>query len=730
MQQSATQNRNPATWSKSVPKKPRLQSPQSGATKGETGKVDPFFSAFRALGIHAGNPLDTADLHGLLPRKREGNTAKDFARAAERLGYRTKKVHAARTHLRPPFLCLDAEGEAKAVVLERRGEAFFLFDPTTGETRTEPPGDAPSDAEDILLLTPAPDQPETGPLRRLVGRRFRRVFFEILLASTMVNLFALATPLFVMTVYNKVISQAALDTLNVLVIGMLTLYGFDAALRGIRGYIVSHTGARLDAILGGETMRCVLNLPYRILEAAPAGQMNERLRQIDAVREFFAGSAPILLVDQLFILPFLAVLFFLSPLLGTITLIALPAFALISFVLHRMQRGFYEDRFHALAARSSSYLESLRNALTVKSLGLEPEIERRFEERVAATATTGFRAGNLTALANAAGSLLQQATALAIVFFGARLVIHGELSIGALVAANLLAMRALAPVRQTVSAWNQLQETRHAFRALATFFKPEQQETSGTASAPPVFAGSLQLENVSFRYEPDAPPVLDGVQLSLPKESIVAIVGPAGSGKSTLAKLLQGLYAPSAGRILIDETDIAHLSPAALHRQIGSVPQENQLFSGSVRENILFGLRGVPMERAVTAAKFVGAHGFIQRLAKGYDTRLGENGQNLSAGQRQMICIARALVRNPKVLLLDEATNAIDPAAEKTLLRKLRQTAKGHSILLLTNRLAPASIADHIALLVDGRIEHFGPRAEMFDVVRERLTNLAKGTAP
>ncbi|PCJ61015.1 MAG: hypothetical protein COA65_01980 [Rhodospirillaceae bacterium] len=715
-----------------------MHPPRSGEARGKAGgtgdqkpvaQADPFFSALRALGIHAGKPLDIADLQALLPRRREGATAKDFARAVERLGYRTRKMRGRRTHLRPPFLCLGAGGEAKALLLERRGDAFFLFDPATGKTRTEPHGDAPGDAEDILLLTPAPDRSETSMLRRLIGGRFRRVFFEILLASTMVNLFALATPLFVMTVYNKVIAQAALDTLNVLVIGMLTLYGFDAALRGIRGYIVSHTGARLDAILGGEAMRCVLNLPYRILETAPAGRMNERLRQIDAVRDFFAGSAPILLVDHLFILPFLAVLFFLSPPLGTIALIALPIFALLSFVLHRMQRGFYEDRFHALAARSSAYLESLRNALTVKSLGLEPEIERRFEEHVAATATTGFRAGNLTAIANAAGALLQQITALAIVFFGARLVIDGELSIGALVAANLLAMRALAPVRQTVAAWNQLQETRHAFRELAAFLKPAQQEASGIAPAPPAFAGSLRLEGLSFRYEPDAAPVLDRIQLELPKESIVAIVGPAGSGKSTLAKLLQGLYAPSEGRILIDETDIAHLSPAALHRQIGSVPQENQIFSGSVRDNLLFGLRGVPMKRAVTAAKFVGAHGFIQRLAKGYDTRLGENGQNLSAGQTQMICVARALVRNPKILLLDEATNALDPAAEKALLRKLRQTAKGHSILLLTNRLTPASIADYIALLVDGRIEGFGPRAEMIDVVRERLATLAKETS-
>ncbi len=566
-----------------------------------------------------------------------------------------------------------------------------------------------------------------GP-RRLLSGRFRRVVFEILLASLVINVFALAAPLFVMTVYNKVIAQAALDTLNVLVLGMLTLYAFDTVLRGIRGYIVNHTGARVDAILGSETMHRVLNLPYRDLENAPAGLMNERLRQLDTVREFFTSAVPVLLVDQFFVLLFLIALFFLSPFLGGIALAVLPIFALLSFALHRTQRGFFEQRFRALATRSSTNLETLRNALTVKSLGLEPEVERRWEERVADAAGTGFRASNLAASVSVLGILLQQLVALAIVFFGARLVIHGELSIGALVAANILAARAIAPVRQTVSAWNQLQETRTAFQQLALFFESPQAGAPDETAALLPFEGKIRFEDVGFRYGPDLPPVLDRITLEIPKEAIVAIIGPAGSGKSTLAKLLQGLYAPSSGRILIDETDIAHVSAPALRRQVISVPQENQLFSGTVRENLLYGLHEVAAERAVTAAKFVGAHDFIPHLPQGYDTVLGEGERGLSAGQRQMLCVARALARNPKILILDEATNAIDPAAEAALLKNLRQRAKGHTVLLLTNRLAPAAIADYVGLIVDGRIEGLGPQSEMIETVRERLAELSKGT--
>lgn len=731
-----------AAWSSNVPPEDTgSRSPQGGAgRKGGQRKpagkhapvsgADSFLLALHALATHFGKPLDIANLRTLAPSSKHGRTAKGFARAARRLGFRTREAATAPDRVRPPFLLLGAGGKAKALVLEREGDRVRLIDLASGESRLETLARL-GGVQNLLFLRPRLAFSKTNDLRpfRLFGGRFRRIAFEILLASLVINVFALAAPIFVMTVYNKVIAQAAFDTLNVLVLGMVTLYAFDAVLRGIRGYIVSHTGARVDAILGGETMRRVLNLPYRDLEKAPAGLMGERFRQLDTIREFFTSAVPVLLVDQLFVLFFLIVLFVLSPLLGGIALAALPVFALLSFTLHQTQRGFFEERFQALAQRSNAYMEALRNALTVKALGLEGEIKRRWEDRVADAAATGFRAGRLAATVSASGALLQQLTALAILFFGARLVIHGELSIGALVAANLLAVRAIVPIRHAVSAWNQLQETRTAFQQLRSFFESPQAGAPGEVAALPPFKGRVRLEDLTFSYDPGQTPALEGLNLEIPEDTIFAIVGPAGSGKSTLAKLLQGLYTPSSGRVLIDDMDIAHLSAAALRRQVVAVPQESQLFSGTVRENLLYGLHDVSPERAVAAAKFVGAHAFIEQLPQGYDTVLGESERGLSAGQKQMLCVGRAIARNPKVLLLDEATNAIDPAAEEALLQKLRQTAKGHTVLLLTNRLAPATIADRIAFLVDGRIEREGPRSEMLDIVRRRLAELAKGSA-
>ena len=296
---------------------------------------------------HFGKPLDVADLHAVVPSSKDGTTTKGFARAAGRLGFRVRKTTAAPERARPPFLLLGPKGQAKVLMLEREGAKFRLFDPASGENRTEPAASL-GGIQDVLLLRPRLTFARADGLRRLLSGRFRRVVFEILLASLVINVFALAAPLFVMTVYNKVIAQAALDTLNVLALGMLTLCAFDTVLRGIRGYIVSHTGARVDAILGGETMHRVLNLPYRDLESAPAGLMNERFRQLDTVREFFTGVVSVLLVYQFFILLFLIALFFLSPFLGGIALAVMPIFALLSFALHWAQRGFSNNAFERL----------------------------------------------------------------------------------------------------------------------------------------------------------------------------------------------------------------------------------------------------------------------------------------------------------------------------------------------------------------------------------------------
>jgi len=318
------------------------------------------------------------------------------------------------------------------------------------------------------------------------------------------------------------------------------------------------------------------------------------------------------------------------------------------------------------------------------------------------------------------GNLLQQLTALVLIFVGARMIMAGEMTIGALIAAAILSSRALAPVRQIVSAWKQVQEVRAAFRRLDAIMAGSIEDYTGEVAPSPPLKGDIEFENLGFAYAEDLPPALQDVTFAVPNGSILGLVGPPGSGKSTLVKLLQGLYPPSDGRVLIDETDIAHLSPAALRRQIGMVPQDNQLFAGTVRENVLMGFEAEP-ETVVAVCRFVGAHEFIQRLPKGYDTVLTERGAALSAGQRQLLCIARSLVRNPRILVLDEATSALDAATEEQLLQNLHRASRGRTILIVTHRLAPLMICDRVALMIGGRIERIGPPAEVIAFTRARM---------
>jgi ABC-type bacteriocin/lantibiotic exporter with double-glycine peptidase domain len=363
--------------------------------------------------------------------------------------------------------------------------------------------------------------------------------------------------------------------------------------------------------------------------------------------------------------------------------------------------------------------------LTVKSLALEPEMERRWEVRLANSAFTSYRAGNLSNVAATLGYLLQMVASLAILSVGAILAIEGEMTVGALIACNMLANRVLVPLRVIATAWHQVQETKEAFRRINEVMEEAAETPPGTASPTPELRGRIQFEAVDFSFEPGQAPTLRGIDLSIDKGSVIGVIGPSGSGKSTLAKLMQGLYRPSAGRVTIDGTDVQHMSLQALRQQIGVVPQDNQLFAGTVRENIQMGALSRDPDRVVAVAKFVGAHDFIQRLPKGYETVLGERGVGLSNGQRQLLCIARALVRNPRILILDEATSDLDPVAEDFLLRNLQRAARGRTIVIVTHRLAPLAIADRVALLIEGRIERVGPPAEVIAFAKTRMAEVA-----
>ncbi|HEX9558396.1 MAG TPA: peptidase domain-containing ABC transporter, partial [Reyranella sp.] len=504
-------------------------------------------------------------------------------------------------------------------------------------------------------------------------------------------------------------------------------YGLDFALRVARGWLSARTGARLDTLMSAEVLHHLVQLPYRHFERTPSGVIAERLRQLDVLRSFFTGQMPVLAIDLVFVVLFLAATFAISATVGIVATLAMPVLVGVSLATHRAQRRLADESFQSLAAKSSTLTETVANAATIKALGLEAEVERRWQARVEQSAWTSFRANNLANIAASASGSLQLVTSLAIVVIGVHEVVDHRMTVGGLIAANMLAARALQPMRQLAAAWHQLQAVGAAFKRIDDLMSEAAESEPGELAPMPGLAGDIAFERVSYRADELAPAILRDVDLAVAAGEILGIVGPSGSGKTTIANLVQGLFKPSAGRVLVDGTDIAHISPAQLRAQIGCVPQEVQLFTGSVRENIAMGVADKDPGRVVAVAKFVGAHDFIQRLPQGYNTVLGERGQGLSTGQRQLLCIARALIRNPRILILDEATSALDPATEEQLLRQLKANTRGRTVIMITHRLAPLAIADRVALVMDGRIERIGPPTDVMAYARIRMAEASRG---
>ena len=562
-------------------------------------------------------------------------------------------------------------------------------------------------------------------------QRVRPVLLKLAGASFAINLLGLTTPLFMMLVLNRVIAARSADgvaaLMTALSLGMVAAYGLDFAMRIARGWLSARTGARLDVLMSAEVLHHLVQLPYRHFERTPSGVIAERLRQLDVLRNFFTGQMPVLAIDLAFVVLFLAAAFVVSLPLGLVAALAIPVLIGVSLAGHRAQRRLAEDSFQALAAKSSTLNETVANAATIKALGLEAEVERRWQARVAQAAWANFRVNNLANIAGSASGSLQLVAMLILVVAGTHEIAEQRLSVGGLIAANMLAMRALAPMRQLVAAWHQLQGVGAAFKRIDALMHEAVETPIGVLTAMPALTGAIAFERVTYRPDESGPAILRDAGLQIAAGEILGLVGPSGSGKTTIANLVQGLFKPAAGRVLVDGVDLAHLSPAELRAQIGCVPQDIQLFTGTVADNIAMGVADKDPARIAAAARFVGAHNFIERLPKGYDTMLGERGGGLSSGQRQLICIARALIRNPRILILDEATSALDPATEEALLRQLKTGMRGRTVIMITHRLAPLAITDRVALVLGGRIERVGPPTEVMAYARIRMAEASRG---
>ena len=629
------------------------------------------------------------------------------------VGLSTPLVSALALARRPPaFLILGRQPGQAWMVRSRDRDQLLLVDPAAG-TAIPCTLKVAAGFGDRLVRLVAAVPAGRGFWRSAATRDVRTVLWQIALASVVINLLALATPLFMMTVYNKVISHAALQTLDVLAIGMLTLVAFELALRALRGYVTSHTGARLEAAIGSDLVHHLLQLPYRFHEANPTAAVMERVRQVDQLRQFLTGHLPLLLVDLAFVGLFLVALLVIAPSLGLVTAAVIPVFILLSVLSQRRQEQHQRASFRASGARSAALAEAVGQALTVKLLALEPDMKRRFEQHLLRSAWTGLQSGRVAHVANSLAQALQHLTALVLVYLGARLIVQGDMTVGALVAASILSARTLAPMRQLALAWHQFRQAREAVRRLDELLAERAEASGRLAGTEVVVKGRVQVEDLTFTYPGAATPALDGVSFEMAPGSMLGIAGAPGSGKSTMVRLLLGVEMPESGRVLLDGHDLATVSPVSYRAQIGVVPQEIHLFAGTVAENIGLGAADRTLARIVAAARFVGADEFIRRLPQGYDTMLGERGAGLSLGQRQLLAVARAIVRNPRMLVLDEATSALDAATEATLLANIRRAGSGRTVLVVSHRHAVLDACDRLLLLERGRIVRSGSPAEL-----------------
>jgi len=544
--------------------------------------------------------------------------------------------------------------------------------------------------------------------------KYRNLLSQVLLASFFLQIFALISPLFFQVVVDKVLVHRGMTTLDVLLIGLVTVSIFETILGALRTYVFSHTTNRIDVELGARLFRHLVALPLAYFGARRVGDSVARVRELENVRQFITGSSLTLVIDLFFTVVFMAVMAWYSWWLTVIVLVSLPIYAGISIALTPLFRARVEEKFTRGAENQAFLVETVTGIETLKAMAVEPQMQRRWEEQLAGYVGSSFRVANLGNYASQSIQLVSKLATAGILYFGAKAVIAGDLTVGELVAFNMLAGRVSQPVLRLAQVWQDFHQVRQSIQRLGDILNtpPEPAATPGRGALPTV-KGAIRFDHVKFRYRIDGPEVLRGVEIDIPPGQVVGIVGSSGSGKSTLAKLVQRLYVPESGRVLVDGIDLAMVDASWLRRQIGVVLQENVLFNRTVRENIALADPGMPLDHVVAAAKLAGAHDFILQLPEGYDTLIGERGGTLSGGQRQRIAIARALVTNPRILIFDEATSALDLESEQAIQRNMRHICKGRTVLIIAHRLSTVRHCDRIIAIEQGRIVEEGKHEEL-----------------
>ena len=543
--------------------------------------------------------------------------------------------------------------------------------------------------------------------------RYRRPIAHVLLASLFVQIFALVTPLFFQVIIDKVLTHRAYSTLYVLVAGLALIGIFDTILQYLRTYALSHSSNRIDVELGRRMFAHLMRLPLHYFETRPAGQTVARVRELENIRSFLTGQALFSGLDLIFAFVFIAVLFVYSWSLALIVVATIPVYALIGIVLRPFLRDKINEKFNKGAISQQFLVESIVGMSTIKGSAVEPIMQAQWEDRLATYVKTSFDATMLSAGGQNAIQYASRLTTALTLLFGAQAVMNGELTVGALVAFNMIAGQTIQPILRLSQLWQDFQQVQISVERLGDILNYPAESSAGNTFLPPRPLGAIDLKRINFHYRPGTPDVLRDVSLEIKPGEVIGIVGPSGSGKSTLTKLIQRLYVPTEGTILLDGNDLSNLDPSWLRSNIGVVMQENILFNRTVHENIAFADPAMSRSEVMRIAKLTGAHEFISKMQQGYDTIIEERGANLSGGQRQRIAIARALATNPPILIFDEATSALDYESEQIIQANMAQIVKGRTVIIIAHRLAAVRGCDRIVGISEGRVVEIGSHNEL-----------------
>lgn len=545
-----------------------------------------------------------------------------------------------------------------------------------------------------------------------------RIYRDVFVAAFLINVFGLATPCFILNVYDRVIPNAALETLWVLAAGIGIIYLFELVMRGLRGYFIDEAGKKANLKISATLFEKVFGLRMEVRPKS-VGAFTKNLQQFESIRDFFTSFSITALIDMPFVVIGLFAIWYIAGSMVWIQVVCIGLLLLYAFIIQIPLKRAVEKTFSASAQKNAILVEGLSGMETIKVLGAESHVQRAWEEAVSFIATWGTRARFLSSTVTHLSNFIQSAAVVFVIIVGVYMIAAGELSQGALIACVILSRRAISPMTQVVSLSTRFHRARLSLKTLNKIMAlPSERPPGKNFLHRTEFRGEIELKNITFSYPDQANSALKDINLHISNGEKIGLIGPVGSGKTTLGKLILGLYEPISGMVAMDGTDIRQIDPAELRHYIGYVPQDVTLFRGTVRSNITLGTYDVDDRQVIWAAEISGVTDFVKKNSMGFDMEVGEQGQGLSGGQRQAVTMARAILLDPPILVLDEPTSSMDRSTESRIKNAINTILTDKTLIVITHRLSLLDLVDRIVVIDNGTIIADGAKSRILEALQ------------